>query len=84
MPATHEEIGKAIRDPQWDNGVKALIMWQFGYLGDFQLALWQAIAKADEENLHRLALGYPAHVRAFRDWAHGDLGDRLRAAGLGI
>lgn len=39
---------------------------------------------ADEENLARLARGFPVEVAGFNQWRAGDLGQRLRAAGLGI
>jgi hypothetical protein len=66
---------------------KLVIKWQFQRCGDFETALWGAIIKADENNLARLALGYPQHVRAFQSWAFGkpySMGEKLRGLGLGI
>jgi len=77
-------INDFLSSPEWSSGEKWVISWQFGLLGDFQTALAKAIIQADEENLDRLGLGFPAQVSGFRAWAYGDLGVRLRVAGLGI
>ena len=58
--------------------------WQFRLLGDFETALASAITKADDNNLMALSLGFPDQVAGYRAWAHGDLGQRLRAMGLEI
>lgn len=50
------------------------IIWQHRRhiaLGDFEQHLWDAIGEADEDNLDRLALGYPVHVEAVRQWRSG-------------
>lgn len=66
---------------------KLVIKWQFRLCGHFYTALWDAIKRADDENLDRLALGFPAHVAGFRAWAHGQpyhMGRKLREMGLPI
>ena len=68
----------------WSLAEKAVVKWQLRLYGDFYTALWQAIARADEGNLARLALGFPNEVEGYKAWAWGDLGRRLRAAGLEI
>ena len=84
MPATHEQIREFLDSPDWTRGEKFIIQWQFGLFGDFRTALMDAIRSADEVNLRLLYRGFPDEVQAFRQWAYGDLGKRLRAAGLGI
>jgi len=68
----------------WTDAEKWIIQWQFRILGDFHTGLFQAISRADEGNLDRLRLGFPDEVDGYKAWAHGDLGTRLRAAGLEI
>lgn len=87
MAASPETISKFLHSPDWTPGEKFIIRWQFnslGLLGDFKTALIQAICLADETNLCRLDRGFPDEVGAYRDWAYGDLGKRLREAGLGV
>lgn len=84
MPATLEQVGKILGSDMFDEGEKWVVKWQFRLLGDFETALAQAIIKADDKNLARLALGFPTQIDGFRRWAYGTLGDKLRAAGLNI
>ncbi len=56
--------------------------FQFHMAGSFHKALYEAIARADENNLHRLELGFPDEVQGFLAWTRGDLFDRAsRIAG---
>jgi hypothetical protein len=77
-------IGVFLADPAWTPAEKWVIKWQFRLLGHFETALAGAITRADEGNLEKLAEGFPTQVSGFRAWAHADLGDRLRKAGLAI
>ena len=40
--------------------------WQFERFGSFFMSLMKAIVLADDDNLSKLALAYPAHVQAYR------------------
>lgn len=84
MPASKEEIERILTSPDWTDGEKAVVMWQYRLHGDFHTALFNAIKTADQHNLARLERGFPDEVSGFRAWAWGDLGKRLRAAGLSI
>lgn len=84
MPASREQIVAIIQSERFTKPEKFIVKWQFGMLGDFQSALIEAIKLADEGNLSRLAEGFPDEVGAFLSWSRGNLGDRLRAAGLNI
>lgn len=84
MPATREQIRVALNSPDFTPGEKSVIKWQFHLHGDFKTALWDAIKRADENNLDRLAMGFPLEVEAFRAWAWGNLAGRIRASGLNI
>lgn len=42
--------------------------WQYGYLGDFHSALFDAIKLADEKNLYRLWLGFPDEVNGYKKY----------------
>lgn len=84
MPSNLLEIGTFLDSPDWTPGEKSVIKWQFGLHSDFNKALWEAIKRADEANLRRIAYGFPFEVLAFVQWVDGDLGPRLRAAGLEI
>ncbi len=83
--STHQQLGKFLGpDSNWTGPEQAVIKWQFRLCGDFKTALWEAIKHADEGNLDKLALGFPNEVYGFRQWVAGDLGTRLREAGLEI
>lgn len=43
----------------------AVVKWQYGWLGSFDTALWQAISTADEEHLTRLSAGFPVEIEAY-------------------
>lgn len=77
-------IAQFLASSDWTKAEQIIIKWQFRLLGDFQTALMGAICAADEGNLARLALGFPQHVAGYIAWNQGDLGTRLRAAGLEI
>lgn len=79
---THEDVARFLQRGDFTAGEKSLVEWQFRLHGDFWSALWLAISKADALNQARLAAGFPGEVEAYREWAYGGLGDRIRAAGL--
>lgn len=83
--ATMDQIAEFLRDDSpWIDSEKWVIRWQFGLLGDFQTALAHAIALADDMDLVYLGWAFPVQVQGFRDWQSGNLGRRLREAGLDI
>ena len=84
MPATIEEIQSILNSARWTDDEKWVVEWQFRLLGSFGRALAHTLVAADETNLERLSMGFPMEVLGFRKWAYGDLGNRLRKAGLGI
>jgi hypothetical protein len=49
-----------------DEYERAIIKWQYKMHGSFFTHLWDAIWRADEENLRRLELGFPIEVKAYR------------------
>jgi len=77
-----DHIRKILESPAFTEGEKWVVKWQFRLLGDFQTSLAEAISKADDDNLKRIALGFPDQVQGFLGWNRGDLATRLRAAGL--
>ena len=80
------EMEKKVRDmlasPDWTPAEKAVVKWQWRLYGDFFTALWNAIKLADDQNLARLARGFPDEVEGLHLWREEDLAVRLRAAGL--
>jgi len=84
MAATRESIGEILTSSEFDDSDKWVVKWQFRALGEFETSLCEAIKRADEHNLARLRLGFPMQVEGFKRWAYGNLGERLRAAGLDI
>ena len=46
-------------------GEAELVRWQYRLQGDFKSALWTAIARADEDNLMALSMGYPDEVQTY-------------------
>lgn len=77
-------VGDIMTSDAFDAYDKAAVKWRVGALGGFYRALWDAISQADDSNLERLELAFPVEVEGYRRWIHGDLGRRLRAAGLEI
>lgn len=77
-------VGDILFSPEWTEGEKWIVKFQFRLLGGFGTALANAICAADENNLDRLALGFPEEVSGYRAWVYGDLRIRLNAAGLEI
>jgi hypothetical protein len=77
-------ISDVLQPDQWTDAEKWVIRWQYRLLGDFQAALAEAITRADDSNLERLALGFSDQVAGFIDWSRGNLSTRLREAGLDI
>jgi len=45
---------------------QSLVKWQYRTHGSFFTTLWKVIALADNENLMRLAKGYPELVREYQ------------------
>ena len=72
----------ALNGDDWTAGEKLILRWQFRSLGHFWTQLFEAMIRADDDNLDRLALGFPDAVEALRDWRFGDLGKRFDDAGL--
>jgi len=60
-------------------GERHLVDWQYGGLGGFFTALWDAIRRADGGNLDRLGKGFPEDVEAYRRYS-GEAGywERIR------
>jgi len=77
------DLGKILgEDSPWTPAEKWVVKWQYRLLGDFETALAEAICRADDGNLDRLARGFPNQVAGFLAWNRGDLAERLRAAGF--
>ena len=76
------KVRNMLVSPDWTLAEKAVVKWQWRLYGDFYTALWHAIKLADDQNLERLARGFPYEVAGLRLWREGDLAVRLRAAGL--
>ena len=53
--------------------------WQFRMMGGFESSLMDAISRADENNLNKIALGFPGFVATFKGWTRGDLAETLKA-----
>lgn len=83
---TAEQIGTFLHpnNHDWSEPDKWVIKWQYRLLGDFETALAECITRADDHNLDLLARGFPVQVHGFLMWNRGNLGDRLREAGLDI
>lgn len=85
MPATREQIGKILASSEFNDGEKAVVKAQFPEItqvGAFESALWILFCLADDANLARLCYAFPVEGTGFKSWRGGDLGTRLRKAGL--
>lgn len=70
-------------------GEQSLVMWQYHMEGGFMSTLWELLVRADRENLARLELAFPSHVKAFRNYSqvHGwweGIQDRLKKPNLEV
>lgn len=63
------------------NGYGKYLEFQFHRSGDFITALFNAIGKADDGNLDRLAKGFPEEVEAHKTWTRIGTEEVLRKAG---
>lgn len=63
---------------------KACLDWQQGRLSDFKRCLWSAISRADDDNLELLSRGFPAEVKAYKQWTQGSLRWQLVAKGYDV
>ncbi len=77
-----DKINEILESDQFSPGEKWIVRWQFRLLGDFNKALAETIIRADDNNLHRLSLGFPDEVGGFLEWNRGGLAERLKEAGL--
>lgn len=85
MPRTGQSsfsIADALTSDAWTVAEKCVIKWQFGLYGHFHTQLFELITLADDNNLSRLRMAYPAEVEGFLLWNRGDLGKRLMDAGI--
>lgn len=78
-----EGLKKIMESAELTQGEKDYIFDnQYHHAGHFMTAIWEAIARADENNLRRLRMGFPEEVDAYLAWARGDLHERAsRIAG---
>lgn len=70
---TRPQIAHVLQSPRLTPGEKKYIEFQYHLAGDFYTALWGVIARADENNLFKLAQGFPGEVAAYKRWTRGDL-----------
>lgn len=63
------------------NGYGKYLEFQFHRSGSFMTALFEAIVRADDENLARLAKGFPEEVEAHKTWTQISSEEVLRRAG---
>jgi len=80
----HDLLVSFLASDDWNDDEKLVIKWQFRLLGDFKESLFQTIARADDANRKRIALGFPAEVNAYNLWTCSNLAERFREAGLAI
>lgn len=75
---------KKIRDSNELTQAEKMYIFDVQYRmgGSFTIALFNAIAAADQENRRRLGLAFPEEVAAYVAWTEGDLHERAsRIAG---
>ncbi len=82
MPTSMQTISDVF--PRLTEYEQHIVKWQFRLLGDFETALMGAIARADDNNLMALSLGFPMQVAAYREWVYGQMGQHVRSLGLDI
>jgi len=63
-------------------GERRYLKFQFEMVGGFWTTMFNAMNRADPDNLERLALAFPEEVAALRAWREGDLARRFEMAGV--
>jgi hypothetical protein len=63
---------------------RIILRWQLDDYGDFHKALWQAMLRADEDNLAKLEQGFPREVAALQAWRHTWIASLLRSKGYDL
>lgn len=48
----------------------AAVKWQYEMYGDFYMALFKAIMRADEVNRQKLSIAFPIEVEAYRRYTN--------------
>lgn len=48
----------------------AVMRWQYRMMGGFESALWDAISRADTNNLNALGMGFPIEVGGYKKYSH--------------
>jgi len=68
-------------EPMARNGYIRYLEHQFHFSGSFAHALFTAIELADDQNLERLAQGFPEEVEAYKVWSRVGAEELLNRAG---
>lgn len=79
---THEFLQAMLQSDNWSKAEKCAVKWQYDFYGGFFKSLFECIARADSDNLARLAKGFPDEVQGFLLWTQGDLAETLEKASL--
>lgn len=77
-------VQEILNSDHYTSGEKECVKFHLGMLDGFSENLWEAIVQANDENLARVAKGFPEEIAAFHSWKRGDLCRRLRDDGLNI
>lgn len=77
-----QKVHAFLADSKESPEAKAVLKWQWHLYGHFFTALFDAIKLADDQNLVKLGLGFPAEVAGFLAWNRGDLAEELRRKGV--
>ena len=81
----YSRLRAILESPDFTGGEKRYIEFQWSTLlrpGSFYSALFEAISRADPENLARLRLAFPEEVDAVVAWREGDFAERVAAMGV--
>ncbi len=75
-------LAAALSSDDWTEGEQFVLKWQWGMNGGFYTSLIDCMCIADDENLGKLAQGFPSLALAIDSWKKDDLARRLRDANL--
>jgi hypothetical protein len=83
---TRAEALRRTKDPASDLSAleRTILRWQLHDYGDFYTALWEALVRADEDNLARIELGFPLEVSALHAWRKTWIAESLRQKGFPV
>lgn len=67
MKPTPEDLTKLFKSSELSDGDKSLLEYSYGRPSSFTSRLWDLINIADSQNLDRIGMGFPEHIKTHKE-----------------